>query len=92
MHFPELALQVSGFGRLGSQEGFIMEGERKMAVDNAHFLRILFVELLQHGSKVLAARSLIIAVFQNGYRCIIRSKDMILFGDLREEGNDGGIG
>ena len=78
VHFPELALQAGGFGCLGGRYRIYRGWEREVAIHDSHILRVIFAELLHHGSKLGAVRSLKIAVLHDGHAGVFRSLDPVI--------------
>ena len=85
VHLPEFTLQPGGFGGLGGEQGFIVDaGKREMAVNNTDIIRIIVLELRQHGRKISAVRSLKIAVLDDGHRRGFRAFDPVIFGNAKD--------
>lgn len=67
MVFPEHALSASGFGRFGRFGSVVMDlGEREVTVSQLNMVGISVYQTLKHGRDARAARSLKVAILDDG--------------------------
>ncbi len=79
MHFPKLTLGAGRFRCLGCQLSFGMDcADGQMTINVAELVSQPLAQLLYIQVHQPAMGTLIIPVFNDGQRCVVRSYDMIL--------------